>query len=314
MNRYWKVNPVLCCLVGTTYASSGYKPAILAPTIAARMADIWREIVFVSICHQTNWDRLHEHVLQMSRTHSQYLSLEFLRQLDAAQFVRLFAPGIDENRLRTRERLGFLRSLAQSVPEWPDRSARWLGPGRVSLAGESGLYAWLSRIQAFAEDPLQKKSRVLVHQLLRYGLIEVEDEHSILPAVDYHLMRLYVRTARVSPCSPEYLQRMVSDSTARVEFHFHLRQAVEEAMQWTQTTSGLRMDHLNHVEWQIARSYCTRMEARCHLEPLETKPLDDLARAILQTPRQCPLAVDCMGCCDERLRNVRDPKSAKGFY
>jgi hypothetical protein len=185
----------------------------------------------------------------------------------------------------------------------------------MRLSGETGFYAWLNNIPVFAEDPVQKKSRVLVHQLLRYGLIDVIDPQNIAPAVDYHIMRLYVRTARVRPIGETLRERLNEGKKVRIEIVTSLRRAVEEAMHYSSVCAGIRIDELNHIEWQIARSFCVRHQARCESGPLPEKPIDQVvANLSCKSGGGCPLAIGCQGARDPQLRRVVDPQSLRSYY
>jgi hypothetical protein len=189
-----------------------------------------------------------------------------------------------------------------------------LTPKPVVLAGPGGLYEWLAGIYAFSQDPLRKKSRILVHDLLQHGLIEVADQQNIAPAIDYHLIRLYVRTGRVLPVRVELLDRLSDAGTPRVEFHTDLRAAIEEAMGYTASGAGLRIDELNNIEWQIARSFCVRKEPRCNGCAIREKPVDAFIEALARQAKGCPLRRDCRGASDPELRSIVEPRSARSYY
>jgi hypothetical protein len=167
-------------------------------------------------------------------------------------------------------------------------------------------------MRVFSADPVQKKARVFVHQLLRYGLIDVVDPENIAPAVDYHLMRLYVRTGRIRPLE-QWEERLKEESaTAPIEPITALRRAVEESMYYTATGADLRIDEVNHIEWQIARSFCLRKDPHCLSAPLPEKPVDvEVAKLSCGLGHRCPLSKECLGAKDSSLRQLVDPQQAK---
>jgi hypothetical protein len=286
------------------------------PLKAERQWQIWSEIVFISICHQANWDRLHDRIIDIASKDVCELQPSELCKLTSKRFIELFANGLDPDRLKVKERLKLLRELGRKALGWPNGvGLSWLNDEHVSLSGHEGIYSWLNNIPVFSADPIQKKARVLVHQLLRYGLIKVTDPEHISPAVDYHLIRLYVRTARVRPANDEWEQRLKEGGKARVEPVTALRRAVEEAMYYTATGAELRVDELNHIEWQIARSFCLRENPRCYAGPLIEKPVDSTVSALsCKTGCTCPLRMECLGARDAQVREVLDPQSAKSYY
>lgn len=291
-------------------------PVTTHPLKAERHWQIWCEIVFISICHQANWDRLHDRIIDIASNNLDEIQPSKLCKLSSKRFIDLFAQGLDPDRMDVEERLKLLRGLGKRAVSWPTGDGlSWLNNECVGLSGKEGVYSWLSNIPVFAVDPIQKKARVLVHQLLRYGLISITDPEHISPAVDYHLIRLYVRTARVWPESEEWEQRLKEGGKARVEPVTALRRAVEEAMYYTATGAELRVDELNHIEWQIARSFCLRQEPRCHVGPLIEKPIDNaVAELSCKAGCACPLRTECVAAHDAQFREVLDPQSVKSYY
>jgi len=295
----------------------GAKLTILPhPLSENRDWQFWTEVVFVSICHQATWDRLHNRIIRVVSEDPSIIHPSKLAIISPADFDRLFAPGFDSERLRQVERLRILRKMGEQVQMWPSVDpSECFTKGLIHLEGSNGLYSWLDRFSVYAEDPLRKKARVLVHQLLHYGLIEVDDPQHIRAAVDYHIIRLYARTNRVMPAVPKAGGPLENGEEPHVKLLTHLRRAVEEAMAYTAAGAMIRIDELNHIEWQIARSFCTRKEARCHCGPLPEKPVDNIV-ALLSQARggRCPYVDDCPAVSDTKLRLLVDPKSSKAFY
>lgn len=286
------------------------------PLKAERHWQVWTEIVFISICHQTNWDRLHSRIIEISSTDLPELFPSSLCNMDSRRFNKLFLPGLDVERTRGAERLKILRELGKHACDWPkEYKTSWTSSAEVRLSGQGGVYAWLDHLPVFAEDPIKKKARVLVHQLLRYGLISVADPEHIAPAVDYHIMRLYARTARVRPRDDESGEILQVNGKSLPKRVTDLRRAVEEAMYYTAMGAEIRIDELNHIEWQIARSFCIRIGPRCNGEPLSEKPIDTtVSRLSCQLGGKCPLVLNCQGIRDPKLREIVDPRSIKSYY
>jgi hypothetical protein len=314
MYRFWKVNSIQSLLLGQTLQGVEVRN-LVHPLNSERHWQIWAEIVFISICHQANWYDLHKRIIEIAIDNPEILRPSSLLSLTPKDFKFIFGPGLDEQRMRAGERVRILRELAQCLPNWPTEGEQgWLKNGSINIEGDCGIMPWLNKFRVFSGDPLQKKSRVLIHQLLRYGLINVKDPENVRPAVDYHIMRLYVRTGRVIPVTEEAFERVRQEEVARVEFLTHLRRAVEEAMWHSAVGAGLRMDHLNHIEWQIARSICVRSGARCRIGPIPEKPIDEALVSLAASRGGCPLATYCQGYHDPELRSIVDPRSVRPYY
>ena len=282
-------------------------------------AAIWAEIVFVSICHATNWDRLHTHFMDIARKDFDRISPSSLAQLTLAQTYELLADGL-ESRLRSsqkdlEERRRLLVSLGTRAESGLDlnRLNEWVRSG-VELSGQRGLYAELEKIPAFSEDPLRKKLRVLAHQLAGYGLINISDPENLAPAIDYHLIRLYMRTNRVYPRVSSDYDRCSAAYKTSLSVLMNIREAVEDAMWYTAAGAGLRMDELNHVEWQIARSFCVRDRPRCDEGPLAAKPVDAPMLEMSREQGGCPILAECRARSVPLLLTIEDPSSSKSYY
>ena len=280
---------------------------------------LWAEIVFVSICHQTNWDRLYSHVMNIARRTPEDISPRRLGKLSLDDARALLEGGLEPRALRSkadlRERHRLLLSLGERADlALSDASLTDWAVNGVHLAGASGLYSALETVPAYSEDPLRKKARILAHQLAAFQLVAIEDPENILPAIDYHLIRLYMRTNRIHP-----LQRNDYDkfSTQRMASEIKvgdIRQAVEEAMYYTAAAAEMRIDQLNHIEWQIARSFCLREDPRCDSGPLEEKPVEESLKKLGITQGGCPLRDLCYARQNPVLRRLQDPSLSKSFY
>lgn len=194
------------------------------------------------------------------------------------------------------------------------RDLEQMAVGTLELGGPSGLYSRLDSIEVFSADPLRKKARILAHQLVRRGLVKVSDEKSLAPAIDYHLIRLYVRTGRVVPAAHDMYSALSGGRTMRIGAVTRLRQAVEEAMWHTAEGAGLRMDELNHIEWQIARSFCLRVDPRCLGEPLAEKPVDVPLAELSASKGGCPASHWCVAFGSSWRRQLQDPRLARSYY
>jgi hypothetical protein len=315
MTNHWIVDRLNSYLIGSLLKGIT-NPVIPYPILIERKWQIWIEILFISICHSTNWDSLHHKILEIASNDIQELDPVRIAKIDNNGFKKLFASGIDAERINIAERVKLLRNLGENSLNWfSEKDDFWLNQENISLVNTDGLYAWLNKILAFSDDPLQKKSRVLVHQLLRYGLISIIDIEHIYPAIDYHIIRLYIRTERVRPLSINMKEQLKSGKTVRVEVATALRRAVEEAMYYSAAGANLRIDVLNHFEWQISRSFCTRQEARCHCDPIASKPIDNsLIELSYNVNIACPFVLKCPGVHDSFLRKMSDPQSVKSYY
>lgn len=196
--------------------------------------------------------------------------------------------------------------LSGSPPlQWQELVAR-----PQSLAGSAGLYSRLDSLKVFRADPQRKKARILVQQLIRTGLVEVTDPDNLRPAIEYHLIRLYLRTGRVKHSSDV---QFPEDRATDIRSVTALRNAVEQAMHYTAQAAGLSILQTNDIEWQVARSYCDRDAPRCAGPPREDKPVEWAPSA---DAGPCPFASSCDALHSFHHASLTEPRLSKkhAFY
>lgn len=248
------------------------------------------ELLAAAICHSTNWDRLRNSVGRAAQD-PEWFEAGRLGRLSFAEFRSAFGDGIAaDSTLAARHRL-FTETAGIVASGAPLCLDEMLGRP-LWLAGHNGLYDRLRQMPAFGSDPEEKKTRILVQEMCRTGLVDPVDPASIRPAIEYHLIRLYLRTERVLPSRPEDQNRLTQPTTFRAPLIGRVRRAVENAMYFTASAAELSMSHLNQLEWQVARSYCVRGNPRCGGPFEPTKPCDDTVLA-LSSEGRCPFAELC---------------------
>jgi hypothetical protein len=175
------------------------------------------------------------------------------------------------------------------------------------LGGSSGLYSRLDQLELFKADPQRKKSRILVQQLVRSGLLMVTDPEQLRPAIEYHLIRLYLRTGRVVHSDGMEISnrhRRASD----VRSVTALRAAVEQAMHYSAAAAELTIAETNDLEWQIARSFCEREKPRCDGPSRRDKPVVTALRTV--SDGACPFASTCDGPHYSAIAVLTEPRLA----
>ncbi|KQY55813.1 hypothetical protein ASD11_15020 [Aeromicrobium sp. Root495] len=313
--REWRVDPIQSFLHGTDLAEKvgsadpGRRDKERTP------ADAWAEAVFVAICHSTNWDKLRSAIMTASASDPHSVSPPALVNLSPDGFMTLTGlahPLEDES---SRRRLEILHELGkEAVPSGLWSLAKATQSLEVLLQGETGAYAVLARVSAFNGDPLQKKSRVLIHQWLNAHDFTFTDSENVRPAIDYHLIRLYMRTGRIQPRHRRSFQHFSDGRPVAERELTAMRSAVESALYYTASGADVTVDHLNHLEWQIARSFCTREEARCSEGPIPSKPVDVALAVASDRTGGCPYNQVCRGARAPDMRALVEPQSIDEHY
>jgi hypothetical protein len=309
IDRYgqWEVRSLRCYELGLKFRGTRLEDKA-HPFADDPSRAILVEFLAAAVCHATNWDRLRGHLINVARS-SRSFSADELADMPYSQFFEVFSPAfgmVDD--LPRRYEMFVTVAHALGKPSGPLNN-KHCGIIQARLAGSDGLYKWLENIEPFGADPQQKKLRILIQQLQRTRLLEIADPENIRPAIEYHLIRLYLRTGRVSHSLPETIFES-SDKARDVRSVNALRSAVEEAMFYTAKAAELTLSEVNEVEWQIARSFCERSQPRCIGPARLDKPVHDTINRISEGA--CPFVNEC----DAALRGIVEPSisTRHAFY
>jgi hypothetical protein len=238
----------------------------LAGYVPAHQAEVWSDLptlsqlvfktLFVSICHQFNWDYLQNAMAQWLLPTPEAM-LGGLEVVKSTEISRLLSGYSKPERIRAPQRAQMLRESARCLNRLVQDGVLQRLLETRQLAGPDGFYSAMQSIPAFSEDPLEKKVRVLAHDLHREAIIRFSDPENLRPAVEYHIIRLYLRSGRVYPVNDDVKELLRSKSlNPRGRLVKLLRTRVEEAMNFTSYYSGLNIATLNYLEWQIGRAVC----------------------------------------------------------
>lgn len=266
--------------------------------------------LFVSICHQFNWDFL-------QNTMATWLLPDPERRLGevaktrASDISRMLSAYPKPERIRASQRARMLRTTAHELQTLLDSGQINRLITNQRLAGSDGFYEVMRQISAFAEDELEKKVRVLAHDLHREGILVFSDPKNLRPAIEYHILRLYIRSGRVYPTHESVREQLINrGARSRERLVKLLRQTVEEAMELTAFYAGLDVATLNYVEWQIGRSVCTPHQPRCAAPSPHELPRDVAALS----PLHCAYSGFCRSFTEPQYGWYHEPHFEKAIY
>jgi hypothetical protein len=145
--------------------------------------------------------------------------------------------------------------------------------------------------------------------LIRERRFEFKDVEKAEPAIDYHIMRAYLRTQRVYPQHKATRAEVQGLSDPRGRLVLKLRQCVAEALKITAGYAGITVPDLNYIEWQLARNICLLKEAKCiGVEP------GVQALFAGRIGNVCPFAIFCSGPGDGEILKFQEPVYNKTYY
>lgn len=232
------------------------------------------KVAFISICHQFNWDFLQEK-LSVHLLENPDDIVPALGKVTAPMISDWLASYPKQERVRPKERAALLRNVSKVLTNDfnADPIDFYKTCSMTKLDGKE-FQQVMDRFEGYRTDKLRKKTNILSHDLLREGIIEFPDPENLEPAIDYHIMRLYLRTGRVLPTDRAVFRYLEGAPNPRGSLVRELRRVTAEAAKLTSFYSGVSIADLNFVEWQIGRSVCLNDEPRCDApkESLELAP------------------------------------------
>lgn len=272
-------------------------------------AQIVFKLFFVAICHQINWDFLQRRMFERF-FHEEFTDMLGRAKGASAKFVSDMLEGYHRpERIRAAERARYLRSTAEAIDrQFGNDPFILVAEGRVF--GDKGLLEVIRVVPAFGEDPLSKKANAFAQELARERIVEFSDDGRIPPAIDYHLIRLYLRTGRVIASDRAVFRALRTGSTHRMRLVNLLRESVAQALQDTASFARIPVHELNYLEWQIGRNRCERDFTICD-GPWPSELLDS---SIIAISNCCPLRDSCIAYQSPGWKEILEPELKKAFY
>jgi hypothetical protein len=235
-----------------------------------RLANLWFYIV--AICQHTvslagsldgtwyrGWDYLIRAALRAEERTPGYFAAQRMAQFTTTDLQRLFSDAGDPATStldRLGERLAQIHDCAQKLLTSYDGEAMGVYTAAEGRArGQEGLYERLARFVAYA-DPVEKKSTLLLALLNQAGIWPLVDPENVTMAVDYHAMRVALRSGIVAVEDPALAQALRERSPVDDATNTAVRVAVREACAVLAHQSGHSIYELDRIIWLLGRSCC----------------------------------------------------------
>lgn len=251
-------------------------------------------IYLISICDRLNWDfTLGPLAQELSRITHDFQS-DAVLALSRTAFKRAFGSyRRPDETIKFSHKFRTLQLVARHVLK-DDPVPRLMHAS--SVRGSKGAQVIIDAIPGYSADPIKKKSNALLHEIVRRKLITFADADTIEPAVDYHIMRLYLRTGRVEIRDPALARRLTHRGRVRIERITEIRRTVAEAIRYAAWVNHMSVSKLNDLEWLFARRACRRDGVWCFRNT------------------NCPLQTVCPSANQNPIGMVTEPESRHGYY
>jgi hypothetical protein len=271
------------------------------------------KLAVVAVCHDINWDFLQRtlgSLLVGNATPSIAQRLAKVRSPEVYACLRSYPK---PDRILSDSRAALLRDVGRTIiSRFANSAMKIYEQSGGKIHGDHGFLRQLDLFESYRADPLRKKSHVLIQEVVRERILRFEDEHLIEPAIDYHIQRLYLRTDRVV-CTDRRIEQALRSYRPRQRPRLVklLRLQVSEALKLTAFYAKLPIPDVNYIEWQIARSVCTKDRPFC-VRPYGPTGLDpDIARLFSGL---CPFVAFCPGQKNTAFRSLKQPNFQTTFY
>jgi hypothetical protein len=247
-----------------------------------------------------------------------FFSAARMADLTVSDYQALYAPDGDPTHTlinRAEERVAILRDLAQGLLRDYGSSTLTLLAAceqRLFTPQGTGLLDRLSKFEGY-NDPHFKKAFVFLKALDKLNLWHAHDTENLFIPVDYHLIRMALRTGMVTVTDPGLSGQLHSRSPASEADDWEIREVVKRAYKALEEHSGIDVFVLDEIFWTIGRSCCH------YARPPRCTTCDFTDCSVMKSfdydcPGRCPLTTTCLGARDEHYRTFFEPRLVTTYY
>lgn len=300
----------IACMNHAEIISSYKRPIERFPWSSKSKADqLMFKVAFISVCHQFNWDFLQSKLFEDLFKNNKNI-LDRLENLKASDIKEMLKEYPKQYRVRAKERASILRDVGKTIKTIFGNKQSFYQEISNTEFSDNSFHETMDCFSAFSEDPLRKKTNILSHELVKEKIINFSDEDKVKPAIDYHIMRVYLRTGRVVPTDRLIFRQLGKTPNPRGTLVRILRESVAKAEELTAFYAGVNIADLNYIEWQVARSVCTNKKPKCEDSVI------DLPEDVKQI---CSIGCPYSSCCtalnfDKTFIELEEPKFISRMY
>ncbi len=163
------------------------------------------------------------------------------------------------------------------------------------------------------QDPLRKKSYLLLKFLLRTGLLEVVDPTTLKLPIDNHLIRLALRIGLVEIIDDELKKKILLHNSISEKEDRILREKILEAYMYVLEVSGLPPIIVDDLFWHVVRFCCQKESPNC--ESRRKDVIEELKQRIsIKIENFCPFIDSCLSASEENRRRLVEPFFRSIYY
>jgi len=270
--------------------------------------------IATAICHQINWDFLLSSLKNIQENQPEKFTPEYLSSISNEELHEWLKDYSKPWRLKIEKRAEFVRDCSENLIRFFDgRVMNLISQSNGFIEGKDGLYNLLSKFKAYSEDPLKKKSSVLIRFLNDYGLIKIKDPENYLVPIDYHVARVNLRNGRIVVNDEELRNKLTNGIGVEPKEDIEIRSAVIEAYKIISEIVGSKL-MFTDFDWCIGRDCCDIDNPCCEENSCQIKNCTPLSRLEFTCKKKCPFDGVCEGSHNIEFKKLKEHKFETTFY
>lgn len=222
------------------------------------------EIVSSAICHQINWDFLREALRNYTANNKDWLSPHTLATVEADVVEEMLGQYHRQENIKAHERARMLRLLGVWTGNYKQIKDVFLEEDG-KLKPLQTIRDTMLQCSVFSSDPEEKKLNLLFQKLDVIPALSGIGSYA-KPAIDYHLLRLYLRRGLLYARTKYAYEFISNPEIERKEWTIAgIREHASALLSQIALYTGLTISAVNLIEWNVARSICDREHPDCGL-------------------------------------------------
>jgi hypothetical protein len=174
-----------------------------------------------------------------------------------------------------------------------------------------GLYKLLEEFKAY-NDPLKKKSGVLLKFLIQSEILKINDSENFIPIVDYHMLRVLLRMGCIEVKDDNLRKKLYCFDKIKSDKEF--RKAAQKTFRKITKLSEKEIFELDPIFWSLGRSCCQLKTTLCFDRKCDKNPCTFYTYMDLNNHDRCFFENVCKGSVNEGYRNLKEPNVETHFY
>jgi hypothetical protein len=222
------------------------------------------EIVSSAICHQINWDFLREVVRNYTACNKDWLTTQSLATIGTDVVEKMLGRYHRRENVKADERARMLRLLGVWAGNYRHVKDVFLEEDG-ELKPLKTIRDTMLKCPVFSSDPEEKKLNLLFQKLDDIPALSGIGSYA-KPAIDYHLLRLYLRRGLLYARTKYAYEFISNPDIERKEWTIAgIREHASALLSQIALYTGLTISAVNLIEWNVARSICDREHPDCGL-------------------------------------------------